>query len=146
MPAWWNRNNPVDLVAGSSPDTSFQAVETVLRCPSVDGVIMMSIMPALRLERFSPSADEAARQRWANNLVPAVISAMERFNNLAARYQKPVIVASEQMFADAVQETKIIYALGQQNLVCYHMPHQAAVVLSGLASYREYLERYVKHE
>jgi hypothetical protein len=66
---------------------------------------------------------------------------MERFNNLADRYQKPVIVASEQMYADAIQETKINYALGQQNLVCYHMPHQAAVVFSGLASYREYLKR-----
>jgi acyl-CoA synthetase (NDP forming) len=146
MPAWWSRDNPVDLVAGSSPDTSFKAVETVLRCPSVDGVIMMSIMPALRLERLSVSADEAARQRWANNLVPAVVSVLERFNNLADRYQKPVVVASEQMFADAIQETKIIYALGQQNLMCYHMPHQAAVVLSGLANYREYLERYERHE
>jgi acyl-CoA synthetase (NDP forming) len=141
MPAWWSRDNPVDLVAGSSPDTSFKAIETVLRCPSVDGVIMMSIMPALRLERLSASADEADRQRWANNLAPAVVSAMERFNNLADRYQKPVIVASEQMYADAIQETKINYALGQQNLVCYHMPHQAAVVFSGLASYREYLKR-----
>jgi acyl-CoA synthetase (NDP forming) len=46
MPAWWNRGNPVDLVAGGAPDTSFKAVETVLRCPSVDGVMMMSIMPA----------------------------------------------------------------------------------------------------
>jgi acyl-CoA synthetase (NDP forming) len=146
MPAWWSRDNPVDLVAGSSPDTSFKAVETVLRCPSVDGVIMMSIMPALRLERLSVSADEAARQRWANNLAPAVVSVLERFNNLADRYQKPVVVASEQMFADAVQETKIIYALGQQNLMCYHMPHQAAVVLSGLANYREYLERYERHK
>jgi len=146
MPAWWNRNNPVDLVAGGSTDTSFKAVETVLRCPSVDGVIMMSIMPALRLERLSVSADEADRQRWANNLVRAVVSVIERFTNLADRYQKPVIVASEQMFADAIQETKIIYALGRQNLMCYHMPHQAAVVLSGLASYREYLERYGKHE
>jgi len=146
MPAWWNRNNPVDLVAGSSPDTSFKAVETVLRCPSVDGVIMMSIMPALRLERLSVSADEADRQRWANNLVPAVVSVLERFNNLADRYQKPVVVASEQMFADAIQETKVNYTLGQQNLVCYHMPHQAAVVLSGLANYREYLERYERHE
>jgi hypothetical protein len=45
------------------------------------------------------------------------------------------------MYADAIQETKINYALGQQNLVCYHMPHQAAVVFSGLASYREYLKR-----
>lgn len=146
MPAWWNRDNPVDLVAGGSTDTSFKAVETMLRCPSIDGVIMMSIMPTLRLERLSPSADEIDKQRWANNLVQTVISVIERFNNLADRYQKPVIVASEQMFADAIQETKIIYALGRQNLTCYHMPHQAAVVLSGLARYREYQERYGKQE
>jgi acyl-CoA synthetase (NDP forming) len=142
MPAWWSRNNPVDLVAGSSPDTSFRAVETVLRCRSVDGVIMMSIMPALRLERLRAAADEAERRRWGDNLVKAVVNVLERFSNLADAHQKPVVVASEQMFADAFQEAKIIQALGQRNLACYHMPHQAAAVLSGLASYGDYLRRY----
>ena len=146
LPAWWNRDNPVDLVAGGSTDTSFKAVETVLRCPSVDGVMMMSIMPALRLERLSASADEADRERWANDLVQAVVDVIDRFNKLADRYQKPVIVASEQMFANAIQETKIIYALGQRNLICYQTPHQAAIVLAGLACYSEYLGRHRKQE
>jgi acyl-CoA synthetase (NDP forming) len=145
MPAWWSRNNPVDLVAGSSPDTSFKAVETVLRCPAVDGVIMMSIMPALRLERLRPPADGAERRRWGDNLVKAVVDVLERFGRLADAYQKPVVVASEQMFADAFQEAKIIQALGQRSLACYHMPHQAAAVLFGLANYGDYLRRYEEH-
>jgi len=146
MPAWWSRSNPVDLVAGSSPDTSFRAVETVLRCPIVDGVIMMSIMPALRLERPPASADEADRRRWGDNLVKAVVNVLERFGNLADTYQKPVVVASEQMFADAFQEARITQALGQRSLVCYHMPHQAAAVLAGLAKYGSYLQRYGKRK
>ena len=34
LPAWWNRGNPVDLVAGSTPDNIFKALEMVMQCPS----------------------------------------------------------------------------------------------------------------
>jgi hypothetical protein len=91
------------------------------------------------LKRPSTLSDEADREHWAADLVQAVVNVIGRFNKLAERYQKPVIVASEQMFADAVQETKIIYALGRNNLICYHMPQQAATVLAGLVNYGEYL-------
>jgi 2-methylisocitrate lyase-like PEP mutase family enzyme len=74
-----------------------------------------------------------------------VVNVLERFSRLADAYQKPVVVASEQIFADAFQEAKIIQALGQRNLACYHMPHQAAAVLFGLANYGDYLRRYEEH-
>ena len=141
LPAWWNRGNPVDLVAGSFADTVFKAVEVVLCCPSVDAAMMLSIMPALMVRGFGASVDEAAKEKWGNEMVQAVVDAMERFKALAQKYQKPLVVASAQIFADAVQETRIIYALGQRELICLHMPHEGAQVLAGLAEYSEYLMR-----
>ena len=137
LPAWWSRGNPVDLVAGSFADAVFHSVEIVLACPSVDSVVFLSIMPALKLKRMATPAEEASSEEWGSHMVQAVVDAMERFNGLAAKYNKPVIVASEHMFATAVQETKIIYALGQQNTMCYHQPHHAAQVLNALAEYGE---------
>jgi acyl-CoA synthetase (NDP forming) len=133
LPAWWSRGNPVDLVAGSFADAVFRSVEVVLSSPSVDSVVFLSLMPALVLKRLATPAEEASSEEWGDHLVQSIADAMERFNALAVKYNKPVIVASEHMFATAVQETRVIYAQGQLNTMCYHQPHHAAQVLNALA-------------
>lgn len=141
MPAWWNRSNPVDLVAGSTREAVFKGIEMLLRCPVVDGVMMLSIMPALGLKRLTASADEAEREQWEERALLAVVKAMDEFSKLAQKYNKPVVVATEHMLADAVQETRIIYAIGQHNCICHQSPHQAATAFNALAGYGEYLMR-----
>jgi len=41
MPAWWNRGNPVDFVGGGPREHNINVVEILLRCPVVDGVILL---------------------------------------------------------------------------------------------------------
>jgi len=137
LPAWWSRSNPVDLVAGSFADAVYRAVEVVLASPLVDSVVFLSLMPAIKLKRLATPDLEASSEEWGNDLATAIADAMERFNSLAQKYNKPVIVATEHMFATAVQETRIIYALGRHNTMCYHQPHHAAQVLNALAEYGE---------
>jgi len=141
LPAWWNRANPVDLVAGSMGEPIFRCAEALLRCPSVDATLVMGIMTALAGKRIPTSGDAEGRARWENELTQAVVAVMDRFNSLAEKYHKPVVVASEQMFADAVLETRIVHALGQSNSVCYHVPQRAVAVLDALARYGRYVER-----
>ena len=141
MPAWWNRGNPVDLVAGRSREAVLKGIEILLRCSAVDGVMMLSIMPALKLERLTASATEAEKKVWEERAVQAVVEAVDDFKQLAHQYGKPVVIASEQMFADAIQETQINYALGQQGSISHQFPHQAAAVFNALADYGEFLRR-----
>jgi acyl-CoA synthetase (NDP forming) len=142
LPAWWNRGNPVDLVAGAATDSIFKAVEIVMRCDNVDCMMFLSIMPALRVRGFDLPADEAERAKFSDILVAAVVEAMEEFNALADKYKKPLLVATEHMWATLSEEASIGYTLGRQNAICYHMPHQAASVLNGLAAYSEYLKKH----
>jgi acyl-CoA synthetase (NDP forming) len=135
LPAWWNRGNPVDLVAGSTTDNIFKAVETLLQSNEVDSVIMLSLMPALKVSAFGLSREDAASEAHAVSLRQAMVEAVERFTALAERYRKPVICATEQIFATAVQEAHIRHELGRHRLACYHMPHQAAAVLRALTGY-----------
>lgn len=141
MPPWWNRGNPVDLVANVRGEDVFKAVEVVLRCPAVDGVLMMSIMPAVQKAASSPSGNEGQKEDPKSAMIRAVVEVLERFNGLAEKYQKPVIVASEQLFADAVMETQINFALGRKMAVCHQMPHQAALVFQALSHYSDYRRR-----
>ncbi len=141
LPPWWNRGNPVDLVAGAFGDQIFKAVELLLRCEAVNGAVVTSIMPALGKEWLFREAPSGEKGGWEEEMIRAVVGVLERFNNLADTYGKPVVVASELMFGDAVLETRIIRAMGKKNAACYHMPHQAATVMAALARYGEFLRQ-----
>jgi acyl-CoA synthetase (NDP forming) len=141
LPAWWNRGNPVDLVAGSTPDNIFKAVEHVLGCPEVDAGIMLSIMPALRIKGFSAPEGKEERAKWGDQAINAVVEAMEHFNALARKHDKPLVVAATHIFSDAAEESRINYALGQKGLICHSMPQQAAIALDALARCSEYRRR-----
>ena len=141
LPAWWNRGNPVDLVAGAFGDAMIKCVEALLRCPAVDGVIMLMIMPALPQELFARTSAEHNREEGRNALLAAIIGIFDRLAKLASTHQKPVIVGSELPFGSAGLTADITRALGQMNSVCYDMPHQAVAAFATLAQYSEYLRQ-----
>lgn len=135
LPAWWNRGNPVDLVAGSNPDDVLRVVEMVLESPEVDGVIYIGLMPALKFTREELPHRGAADDAWGDALVRASVEVVQNLNALARRYGKPVVVASEHLIASAAQEVRVLNAIGQSGNVCFEMPYEAAEVMSALVSY-----------
>jgi acyl-CoA synthetase (NDP forming) len=139
LPAWWNRGNPVDLVAGATADNIFKAAELVMQCPSVDALMFLSLMPALRMGSFDAPQDKSIRENWGKKMVESVALAMDEFNALADKYNKPVVIASEYMWATNVEQAGITFRLGQHNAVCYHMPGEAARVLEAMVRYGEYV-------
>ncbi|MEW6186924.1 MAG: CoA-binding protein [Thermodesulfobacteriota bacterium] len=141
LPAWWNRGNPVDLVAGAGADTIYRAVELVMQCPSVQGMMFLSLMPAIRMGGFDAPQEGPARELWAKKMTEAVTQAVEEFNTLAAKYGKPVVLASEYMWATHLEQAQITFALGGHNAVCYRLPGQAARVLDALVRYGEFIGR-----
>ena len=103
--------------------------------------MFLSMMPALRIRGFDLPTDETERAKYGDVLERAVAGAMDELNKLADKYNKPLVVATEHIWATNEEEARIPYILGQQNAVCYHMPHEAADVLRALVSYSEYLKR-----
>ncbi|MFH0789796.1 MAG: CoA-binding protein [Pseudomonadota bacterium] len=140
LPAWWNRGNPVDLVAGAAVDNIFKAVELVMKCPSVDALMFLSLMPAIRMGSFDAPQDKNIREAWGERMMESVALAMDEFNVLADKYNKPVVIATEYMWATNVEQAGITFRLGQHNAVCYHMPGDAARVLEAMVRYGEYVK------
>jgi acyl-CoA synthetase (NDP forming) len=141
LPPWWNRGNPVDLVAGAAPDNIYQAVERVMQCPSVEAMIFLSLMPAIRMGGFDAPQAGPARELWAGKMTEAVARAVDEFNVLADKYSKPLVLASEYMWATHQEQADITFALGGHQAVCYRMPGQAARVLDALFRYGQFLRR-----
>ena len=139
LPAWWNRGNPVDLVAGSDPDDVLRVVETVLASPNVDGVIFIGLMPALRFTREELVHRGAPGEVWSNALDRASVEVVKHLSELARKYDKPVVVASEHLISSAEQEARTLYSIGLSGNVCYEMPYEAADVMVALVSYGKWV-------
>lgn len=140
MPAWWNRGNPVDLVAGGGGDTILKAIDILMRCPLVDGVIMLGLMPIMgpaQMDRAF-SGLQTGRDMVREEMVEGIGVLFDRLNNLSDCYNKPLIVASEPMAFGSQFARKIAHAISDRNTICYEMPHQAAMVFARLAQYSEY--------
>ena len=141
MPAWWNRGNPVDLVAGIFGDAVIRCIEVVLRSPAVDGVIFLGLMPALPLEQFALAAEETERERLREVLVSGIVGIFDKLHELSDKYKKPIVVASEPMAFAANLTRKIVKTLADKNSVCYDLPHKAATAFANLVKYSEYLNQ-----
>lgn len=139
LPSWWSRSNPVDLVAGTGEDVLTRSAEALLRCADIDGVIVLGLMPSLPRYIMSPSDKSLAIPEMLKVLGDALGEIFDQFMALAARYSKPVIVGSEFPFGDGTVDSRVGEAAGQKGTACYSLPSQAAIVLSSLAQYAEYL-------
>jgi acyl-CoA synthetase (NDP forming) len=138
LPAWWNRGNPIDLVAGSDPDDVLRVVDMVLAAPDVDGVIYLGLMPALKFTGEELLHRGATGAAWGDAIIRASVEVVQHLNDLARQYEKPVVVASEHLISSAEQEVRTLHAIGQTGNVCYEMPYEAAEVMAALASYGEW--------
>ena len=139
LPAWWNRGNPVDLVAGSAPDDVLRVVETLLAGPDVAGLLFIGLMPALKFTPEELLHRGAPDDFWGQAIVRAAVELVRRLNGLARQYDKPVVVASEHLISSAEQEARTLHAIGQSGNVCYEMPYEAAEVMAALVTYGQWV-------
>jgi acyl-CoA synthetase (NDP forming) len=139
MPAWWNRGNPVDLVAALRPDHLWKASECLLRCSEIHGVILLGIMPVLPLRPLAPSASEQETENGIQEILRGIRDAFQNLVGLADRYHKPLIVASEFPTTAVDIESRMSGMLGKIGGVCYLRPEDAATAMAGLATYAEYI-------
>jgi len=146
MPAWWNRGNPVDLVAGLRPDHLWKALECLLRCTEIHGVILLGIVVALPFKPLPTSADPQETEEAIQEILRGMRDAFQKLLGIADRHQKPVIVASEFPNTDIDIESRLAGMLGNIGSVCYLTPEDAAIVMARLADYAEHLRSRARED
>jgi acyl-CoA synthetase (NDP forming) len=139
LPPWWNRGNPVDLVAGLREGALLKSLEALLRCPDVDGVILLGIMPALPVGKIQSLTNKGISSEAIDSILQMIVDIYDQFMELIEKYQKPVITGSEIPVPIGDLEQRIAIALGRKGYVCYPSPEEAVLAMSGLVAYSEYL-------
>lgn len=139
LPAWWNRGNPVDLVAGLKQDDLGRSLEVLLRCAAIDGVIVLGIMPALPFEPMPKVLTPEIIESRIASMLKVIVEVYDQFMDRAHRYGKPVIISSEMPFAIGDLEARMSLVLGGKGYACYPAPEDAALVMAKLLRYARYV-------
>jgi len=132
LPQWWSRGNPVDLVAGLRPGDVTNSLEALLRCPQVDGVIVLGM-------RGGPAKQDDGSSSLFNLMASSMGDFFDEVPRLIDAYGKPILLASDTAFGDVEWGQDVSATLGDKGMVCYSLPNHAAVAFSSLAQYGEYL-------
>ena len=141
LPGWWSRNNPVDLVAGDA-DLQIRVIEILARYEQADSVLALGI-PFPTIARSPIPATEEERKKMVQAVIDHYIRVFQQIKDISVRYGKPVVMAAEFFLPRGYGyiENEIKAAISASNSVCYTMPDEAAMVLSAMVRYSEYLTR-----
>ena len=141
LPAWWSRNNPVDLVAGAPLDAVPRVIEILAKYEQTDAVISLGL-PTLDVEWVTADSTGADGDQKIDAALDMLVSSFKKVKDLSIKYNKPVIFAAEFPVpkGDIRFQHRAMSALAQQDMVCYSMPDEAAMVLSKMVGYSRYLQ------
>jgi acetyltransferase len=141
LPARWSRNNPIDLAGGETRDTIPALLERIAAHPAFDAVVYLGAgiqanqAHALRTGGFYPDFGiarivefhERQDRRYG-----------EAAREVSLRNGKPVLVASELVYADRDYGNAAPLAVRAGGRICYPSAHRAVDALAALCDYAEY--------
>ncbi|MGC8844376.1 MAG: acetate--CoA ligase family protein, partial [Candidatus Hydrogenedens sp.] len=97
MPKWWNRTNPVDMVAGTDMDLFKNSMEILIQDEEIDILVILGIgyiaSAYVRLQN-SERAKSLRLDKLSEFGTQLEIKDAEEIARLMQTYQKPIIVAS----------------------------------------------------
>ncbi len=144
LPAWWSRNNPIDLVASNDLSALSRTVEAVIKHPDVDAVILLGvgyIASALQRYRFSARAQEHGLDKLTEFGANIEAEEARRIAGFAGTYHKPLLVASDSvLLAYGEIPNTVIQEFERLGYYVFSSPAHVARALAHMASRREFLE------
>jgi len=138
LPAWWNRQNPVDLVAGMSRGAFFKSMEILLKAEVIDSLIALGFGYAHgNAHVFDRLTDEdlPGVSEYKAGTLYSDQRGMKFVLDLIRDYKKPVLLSSEFIVGADRDQNEPVLALRKQNLLIYPSSRRTAQVLARLTRY-----------
>ena len=141
LPPWWNRQNPVDMVAGMSRGAFFKAAEILCQSDQIDSIIIQGFgYGNANANVLEPYADENGMD-FTQYKADTLNSDIRGFNfilDLVKKYQKPVLQASEYTVGADKDQNEAILEFRKNNMLIFPTAQRPADVLARLVRYSHY--------
>jgi len=123
LPPFWNRRNPIDLVATVEPEPYKVAVELLMKDENYDAIMLIGYGNFGRISNLP-------------FIIPREDAVAKEIAELVKKYRKPLVVVN--VFGREFSNVKVF----EENGVPVYMSIQkAAKVIKAMASYAKYLEK-----
>jgi acyl-CoA synthetase (NDP forming) len=143
LPDWWNRQNPIDLVAGMSRGAFFKAIEILCKCDVIDGVITLGFgygKPSTNVLRSIPDDKDLKVTEYIEAALYSDKRGMDFLLDMIKLHQKPILLSSEYIVGADRDKNEAVLELRRKNVLIYPSSHRPAQVLARLARYSKYLK------
>ncbi|MCG6911835.1 MAG: CoA-binding protein [Deltaproteobacteria bacterium] len=144
LPSWWNRGNPVDMVAGTVGGVVPESVRILMEAPETDCVILLGVLGLMKKRPGPSDGKPDLVEKQIREALQDLSDAFDWLKSLSHQYQKPLVIASEIPFTLGDFENRMVQMLGQKQIACYNSPNMAARVMSRLVAYGRYRRHYSK--
>lgn len=145
MPEWWNRINPVDMVAGTDVNLFRNALEILVQDESIDLLIVLGIgyISNINLQfQYSNRARSLDIDKLAEIGTSIELRDVEEIANLIDTYKKPIFLASDlKLLSQCKIPNPIFTRLEELNIYVFPNPLTMAKVIVHLCQYSEYLQQ-----
>jgi acyl-CoA synthetase (NDP forming) len=143
LPPWWNRQNPIDLVAGMSRGAFFKAIEILCTTDAVDSMIALGFgygNPNVAVFHAVPKDAGLDTSKFIENTLHSDRRGMNFLLDMINLHQKPVLLCSEYIVGADRDQNEAVLALRSKNVLIYPSCRRPAQVLARLAHYSRYLK------
>src|SRR5437870_2896514 len=138
VPARWSRNNPIDLAGGETRDTVPDVLDLVCAHPDVDAVLFLGLViqaNQAHLFRCGPFFPVHGLERIAEFHERQDRRYAEAAREVSERHRKPVLVATELVYADRAYGNAGPLAVREGGRVCYPSAHRPVAALRAMVDY-----------
>ncbi len=141
VPSRWSRQNPIDLAGGETRDTIPDVLDLVCAHPDVDAVLFLGLgiqSNQAHLFRTGPFFPGHGLDRIADFHERQDRRYAEAAREASERHRKPVLVATELVYADRAYGNAGPLAVREGGRVCYPSAHRAVAALRAMVEYAEF--------
>jgi acetyltransferase len=144
LPPWWNRGNPVDLVAGLSRSSVRGCLEALTTAEEVDCVLMLGIglgssrQKAVKGTRFE---NDPGLVEMVSRLMKEEMSTAQTFVECLDTYKKPILVVSDNAHMSKQDRTGALEVLESNGIFPYQSIGRAATVMKHLIERQQFLQK-----
>lgn len=143
LPAWWSHNNPIDLVAGNDLNVLPRTIETVIKSPEIDAVILLGIgYIASSKARFqhSETGVRLGLDKLSARGTEMELDHVRQIAESVRTHQKPLLIASDTVLtAYGAMPNEVIKELERLGIYIFSSPTHVARTLAHLAERYDYL-------
>jgi len=143
LPPWWNRQNPVDMVAGMSRGAFFKALEILAKTETIDSLIALGFGYAhgnAGVFGSLPDTKDMNISQYVKDTLYSDTRGMNFILDLIEQYKKPVLLSSEFIVGADRDQNEAVLALRRKNVLIYPSSRRPAQVLARMAWYSRYLQ------